>query len=139
MTQSSELTAGAGFNYEAAVAAFYMIALLGEESAPALNNRVVKWIGLQQKCFGEPLDDVIVDAHSTNGEIARLSLQVKRSLIISAAASNNDFLDIVQNSWRTGESAPCRHPIPVQVGTLIRNMPAGDSGASRQVFCDLAE
>ena len=38
-----------------------------------------------------------------------------------------------------GKSAPCRHPIPVQVGTLIRNMPAGDSGASRQVFCDLAE
>ena len=33
-----------------------------------------------------------------------------------------------------GKSAPCRHPIPVQVGTLIRNMPAGDSGASRQVF-----
>jgi DNA mismatch endonuclease Vsr len=39
----------------------------------------------------------------------------------------------------SGKSAPCRHPIPVQVGTLIRNMPAGDSGASRQVFCDLAE
>ena len=34
----------------------------------------------------------------------------------------------------TGESAPSRHPIPVQVGTLIRNMPAGDSGANRQVF-----
>lgn len=33
-----------------------------------------------------------------------------------------------------GESAPSRHPIPVQVGTLIRNKPAGDSGANQQVF-----
>jgi hypothetical protein len=33
-----------------------------------------------------------------------------------------------------GKSAPRRHPIPVHVGTLFRNMPAGDSGASRQVF-----
>jgi hypothetical protein len=33
-----------------------------------------------------------------------------------------------------GESAPSRHPIPEQVGTQFRNMPAGDSGASRQVL-----
>jgi hypothetical protein len=33
-----------------------------------------------------------------------------------------------------GESAPSRHPIPVQVGTLFRSMPAGDSRASRQVL-----
>ena len=33
-----------------------------------------------------------------------------------------------------GESAPSRHLIPVHVGTLFRNMPAGDSGASRHVL-----
>ena len=101
MAQSSEIAGGAGFNFEAAVAAFFMAAMIGEESAPALNHRVIKWIGLQQKGFGEPLDDVIVNACSTNGEITRLSLQVKRKLVISDAASNDDFHEIVENSWLT--------------------------------------
>ncbi len=101
MAQSSEIAGGAGFNFEAAVAAFFMAAMIGEESAPALNHRVIKWIGLQQKGFGEPLDDVIVNACSTNGEITRLSLQVKRKLVISDAASNDDFQKIVENSWLT--------------------------------------
>ena len=38
------------------------------------------------------------------------------------------------DALEAGKSAPRRHPIPVHVGTLFRNMPAGDSGASRQVF-----
>ena len=101
MTPSSELTGGAGFNFEALVAAVYMVALIGEESAPALNDRIVKRVGVQQKCFGEPLDDVIVDSSSNNGETARLSLQVKRSLTVSDAPSNNDFREIVENSWLT--------------------------------------
>lgn len=101
MTQSSEITGGAGFNFEAAVAAIYMAALVAEETAPALNNRIVSWVGLQQKGFGEPLDDVIVDACSNSGEIARLSLQVKRSLTVSDAASNDDFREIVRNCWET--------------------------------------
>jgi hypothetical protein len=111
MEQSSELTGGAGFNFEANIAAFYMAALIGEESAPALNHRIVERIGLQQKGFGEPLDDVIVDAYDSNGEIARLSLQVKRSLIISAAVSNDDFRDIVKNSWRTLQKGDFRENI----------------------------
>ncbi len=101
MVQSPELAGGDGFNFEAAVAAFYIVAMLGEETAPALNNRIVKWVGQQQKGFGEPLDDVIVDACSTNGETTRLSLQVKRKLTISDADSNTDFREIVENSWLT--------------------------------------
>lgn len=101
MTQSSELTGGAGFSFEAAVAAFYMVALLGEDTAPALNNRIVSRVALQQTAFGEPLDDIIVDAYSNNEELGRLSLQVKRSLTISNATSNTDFREIVKNSWAT--------------------------------------
>jgi len=111
MTQSSELTGGAGFNFEAEVAAFYLTALLGEESAPALSHRIVKRVALQQAAFSEPLDDVIVDAYANDGGIARLSLQVKRSLTISAAASNNDFQDIVKNSWQTLQKGDFRENI----------------------------
>jgi hypothetical protein len=111
VTQSPELTGGAGFTYEGAVAAFYLAGLLCEESAPALNDRIVMRVALQQSAFGEPLDDVIVDAQDSTGCIARLSLQVKRSLTISDAASNDDFREIVNNSWLTLQKADFREGI----------------------------
>lgn len=98
--QSPELTGGAGFTYEAHVAARYLVALLTEGSAPGLNHRTVKRVALQQKGAGEPLDDVIVDANGA-GDRARLSLQVKRKLTISSAATNTDFREVVVNSWAT--------------------------------------
>lgn len=99
-SQSPELTGGAGFTYEAHVAARYLVALLTEGSAPGLNHRIVKRVALQQKSAGEPLDDVIVDA-SGIGDQSRLSLQVKRQLTISSAATNTDFREVVVNSWAT--------------------------------------
>ena len=51
---SSELSGGAGFTYEASVAAYYLAALVGEQTAPALGNRVVCRVALQQKVNGEP-------------------------------------------------------------------------------------
>ena len=101
MAQSPELTGGTGFSFEASVAGIYLAALLAEETAAGLNNRIVRRVALQQKAFGEPLDDVIIDANSVNGEVARLCLQVKRSLTISAAKSNDDFRQIVTDSWLT--------------------------------------
>lgn len=98
--QSPELTGGAGFTYEAHVAARYLVALLTEGSAPGLNHRIVKRVALQQKSAGEPLDDVIVDANGV-GDQSRLSLQVKRQLTISSAATNTDFREVVVNSWAT--------------------------------------
>ncbi len=99
-TQSPELTGGAGFTYEAHVAARYLVALLTEGSAPGLNHRIVKRVALQQRSAGEPLDDVIVDANGV-GDQSRLSLQVKRQLTISSAATNTDFREVVVNSWAT--------------------------------------
>lgn len=98
--QSPELTGGAGFTYEAHVAARYLVALLTEGSAPGLNHRIVRRVALQQKSAGEPLDDVIVDANGV-GDQSRLSLQVKRQLTISSAATNTDFREVVVNSWAT--------------------------------------
>lgn len=101
LPQSSELAGGEGFTYEGDAAAFYMASLLAEVGAPGIEDRVVHQVAVQQRDFGEPLDDVIVDFRSETGEIARLSLQVKRSLTISAAASNTDFRDIIRDASAT--------------------------------------
>ena len=99
---SPELTGGAGFTYEDAVAAQYLAAMVGGTTAAALDARVVQRVAQQQADFGEPLDDVIVDAASlADGTVMRLSLQVKRSLTISEAETNSDFREVIQRSWQT--------------------------------------
>src|SRR5271155_2758030 len=99
--QSAELGAGAGFTYEDAAGAYYLSALLSEGYGPGIQNRVVSGVSFQQKAFGEPLDDLVVDFHGSNDDGARFSVQVKRSLTISAAASNHDFREVIQNAWLT--------------------------------------
>ena len=101
MSQSSELSAGAGFTYENTVSAYYLTHLLAENPITELADRVVSKVALQQVDFGEPLDDVIVDAKGNDGDTARLSLQVKKSLTISEAKTNEDFRRIVKDSWQT--------------------------------------
>jgi hypothetical protein len=59
--QSPELAGGAGFTFEGAVGGYYLAALLGEAYAPGIANRTVCRVAFQQRSFGEPLDDVIVD------------------------------------------------------------------------------
>lgn len=101
MPQSPELAGGEGFTYEGNVAAFYLAALLAEAYAPGIEDRIVCRVSVQQRDFGEPLDDVIVDFKDTTENEARLSLQIKRSLTVSNAESNNDFRDIIRDSWAT--------------------------------------
>lgn len=101
MSQSPELAGGEGFTYEGDVAAFYLSALLAEANAPGIDDRTVVQVSVQQRDFGEPLDDVIVDFKDAAKKNARLSLQVKRSLTISKAKTNKDFRDIIRDSWAT--------------------------------------
>ena len=116
---SSELTGGAGFTYEDAVAAKYLAAMIGGTTAPALDARIVQRVAQQQADFGEPLDDVIVDAASlADGTVMRLSLQVKRSLTISAAATNSDFREVIQRSWQTLQKLDFRDQVD-RVGAAL--------------------
>ncbi len=101
MAQSPELAGGEGFTYEGDVTAFYLAALLAEAIAPGIDDRNVASVSVQQRDFGEPLDDVIVDFEDGEKKPARLSLQVKRSLTISNAMTNSDFRDIIRDSWAT--------------------------------------
>lgn len=99
---SPELTGGAGFTYEDAVAAQYLAAMVAGTTAAALDARVVQRVAQQQADFGEPLDDVIIDAASlADGTVMRLSLQVKRTLTISDAETNIDFREVIRRSWQT--------------------------------------
>lgn len=101
MPQSPELTGGEGFTFESTAAAFYLTELLAESYAPGIDDRSVVRVSVQQRAFGEPLDDVIVDFEDAAKNPARLSLQVKRSLTISGAKTNTDFRDIIRDSWAT--------------------------------------
>lgn len=96
-----ELTGGAGFTFEDAVAAVYAAALLGESTAPGLPSRQVTRVSVQRGALGHPLDDLIVEAQGADANRMRLSLQVKRSLVISRATSNTDFRGTVLRAYAT--------------------------------------
>jgi hypothetical protein len=95
--RSAQLTGGEGFTYEDVIAAYFLAALLREEAALAQPGLVTR-VAVQQDRQGEPMDDVIVDSAAA-GERYRLSLQVKRSVTVSA--SNADFQNIITKAVET--------------------------------------
>lgn len=116
--QSPELAGGAGFTFEDAVAAYYLAALLAEGYAPGIADRVVSRVAVQQRNFIQPLDDVIIDFRDSSGETARLSLQVKRALVISAAETNKDFREVIRDAWATYRDPAFRSGID-RFGTAV--------------------
>ena len=136
MPQSPELAGGEGFTFEGAVAALYLTQLLSEGYAPGIDDRTVCRVALQQRDFGEPLDDVIVDFRSANGELARLSLQAKRSLIISKAKTNTDFREIIRDSWATLGKTNFRHRVD-RFGAAVGAV-AKDKARALATLCELA-
>jgi len=108
MAQSPELAGGEGFTFEGDAAAFYLTALLAEAYAPGIDDRTVVCVSVQQRDFGEPLDDVIVDFEDAAKNPARLSLQVKRSLKINKTKTNSDFREIIRDSWATFKKSDFR-------------------------------
>lgn len=134
--QSPELAGGAGFTFEGGVGGLYLAALLGEAYAPGVENRTVSRVAFQQRDLGEPLDDVIVDLRSAAGEEARLSLQVKSDLTISAGASNKDFRHIIRDSWRTYKKPDFREGID-RYGAAVEDV-AKDKADALRTLCELA-
>jgi hypothetical protein len=137
VTQSPELAGGAGFTFADQVTVRYLTALLLGSAAPALAERTVVRVALEQCDAGEPLDDIIIDGRAPDGSIARLSLQAKRELTISAAARNKDFRDIVRDAWGTLDKSDFRERID-RIGAVTG--PSTGVGKSRtlQSLADLA-
>jgi hypothetical protein len=134
--QSPQLAGGEGFTFEGAVAASYLVALLGEDYAPGMDNRIVSRVSVQQRNFGQPLDDVIVDFRDIEGNLATLSLQVKSSVIVSAAPSNKDFRAIIRDAWATFSKREFRKLVD-RYGFAVEDI-AKDKASDLQLICEVA-
>jgi hypothetical protein len=106
------------------VSARYLAALLCEHAGPGTEGAIVSAVAVQQRDFGEPLDDVIVDFKRHDGQVGRLSLQAKRSLTISSAATNDDFREIVHDSLKTLNKSNFREDID-RFGSATGSIAAG--------------
>lgn len=137
VSQSPELAGGAGFTFGDQVAVRYLACLLGELEGPGLSGRIVSRVALEQRDAGEPLDDIVIDAYAPDGSIARLSLQVKRELTISAAASNSDFRDIVRDAWATLDKPDFRSGVD-RVGAVTGSSIAVKKARDLQALAELA-
>lgn len=136
MPQSAELGGGAGFTYEGYTAAYYLAAMLDEAHAPGIADRAVVRVGVQRREMGEQLDDVIVDFRDRFGELARLSLQVKRVLTVSMASSNADFRAIIRDCRDTRMKTGFRPGVDrygVAVGTI-----SADKFRAVNELCEIA-
>lgn len=136
MPQSPELAGGAGFEYEGRAAAYYFAAMLAEAYAPGIDGRTVVGVAVQQRDFGEPLDDLVVDFRDLSGGLARLRLQVKQALTISRAPSNTDFREIIRDSWATLAKSDFRQGID-RYGAVAGTISAKRARAL-STLCELA-
>lgn len=133
---SPELRGGGGYSFEDAVAAVYLAASLTETSAPGLKSGRIAKVALQGAASGEPMDDVIVHAELPDQSSAKLALQVKRELVISAAANNADFRAVILGAAATMSSNSFR-PNVDQMGVVTGTV----SAAAERDFifvCDFA-
>ena len=93
---STELTGGAGFNYEAFVAAYYLSSLLRCEGAQGQEG-IVTSVAVQQKNYGHPMDDLVVEFDDEDKKRV-LGLQIKKSLTVG---NNKTFHEIVASALET--------------------------------------
>ncbi|HEY4320395.1 MAG TPA: hypothetical protein VGM77_04370 [Gemmatimonadales bacterium] len=133
---SPELTGGTGFTYEDIVAALYTASLLCEAPAPGLHAHHVVRVAVQQAGLGQPMDDLVVDGRAASGSTARLSVQVKRALVVSNAASNSDFRDIILRASHT-VSGQGFDPRSDRVGVVTEEI-AATSLRNFQTLCEWA-
>jgi len=133
---SPELTGGAGYTFEDGVAAVYAAALLSEATAPGFPNRIIKHLSVQQGALGQPLDDVIVDGQGPDEIRMRLSLQVKRKLVISNATTNSDFRETVLRAHATVKAEDFKLELD-RVGAVVGEI-ADSSKRTFETLCEWA-
>jgi hypothetical protein len=96
---STELTGGAGFSYEDTVVAYYLSSLLRRERAAGQTGFVTS-VAVQQQGHGNPMDDLVVEFDDVVTK-RLLGLQIKTSVTISGAASNDEFRGIITAAVKT--------------------------------------
>ncbi len=132
---STELTGGSGFTCEDSVVGLFLAAPLLRHTAAGTPGKVVR-VAVQQRSAGRPLEDVVVDTSDAMGN-CRISLQVKRSLTISAAAGNRHFRKIIDDC-RAIRAAPGFRVGYDAYGFVVQSVAVGRGRALRRIL-ELAE
>ena len=92
-------TGGAGAQFEAKVAASYLLALLANMPGRGLPGVVLKEVRAQQAPDGAPLDDIVLTGADANGGPAQLDIQVKHK--VSFSPSDGAFKSVCEGIGRT--------------------------------------
>ena len=128
---STELTGGSGFTFEDSVVGWFLAALLLRHTAAGTPGEVVR-VAVQQRAAGQPLDDVVVDTTDAQGK-RRISLQVKKSLTISAAARNRHFRQIIADCRATRADPDFRVGYDAY-GVAVQSVAVGRGRAFRRIL-----
>ena len=94
----------------------------------------MKHLSVQQGALGQPLDDVIVKGQGNDEVMVSLSLQVKRKLVISSAATNSDFREIILRAFATVSATSFKLGLD-RVGAVVGQIADG----SKRTFETLCE
>jgi hypothetical protein len=109
---------GGGTHFEARVAATYLAAVLCGAPARGLIAETATEVRTQKAGHDEPLDDIVVLGTSADGNIAKLSLQVKSEIIFTA--KDPEWIAVLHAAWDTFANRDFdtrRH----RIGTAIAN------------------
>jgi hypothetical protein len=101
-TMTSPASSGpAGSRFEGQVAGSYLLSMLLDVDARGLPGCRIHTIQFQRADEGNPLDDVILQAHDKAGNAATLEVQVERS--ITFAPTDAIFRKVAGqiNSWQS--------------------------------------
>ncbi len=119
---STELTGGAGFAFEDAVAALFLARILTEGAPPGLPDTICQRILFQRGENGHPLDDLVVEARRRDGVEVRLDLQITTKIALTAR--NAKLADIVrraQETMATESFISSQHRVGAAVGSIATN------------------
>ncbi|OKH26513.1 hypothetical protein NIES593_00125 [Hydrococcus rivularis NIES-593] len=94
-------TGGGGSDYEKRVGAYYLAALLLGSVPRGLEAGITREVRFQRLFEGEPLDDLVIIADLTVGEV-KLALQVKRDLTFGE--KDETFDEVILACWETFKS-----------------------------------
>lgn len=137
MKQSPEVTGGSGFTFEDKVIAIYFSDLLAENSVSGFPSCIIDNVALQQANSGHPLDDIIVEGKTKDGDTVCVSLQAKRSLTISSSKSNTDFRDIIVKAYETMQKPDFQND-KERLGCVIEEYTNQESKRNLKYLCDTA-
>jgi len=89
LSVTSPYASDGGSQFETAVIAYYLAALLCELRARGLLGNVVATVRAQRGELGAPLDDIVLAGVTDDNVITVLHLQIKNKILFTASAASN--------------------------------------------------